>query len=152
MVFMAEEQRSFEFMEVLEQQELERKRLMSFIPTHFIICGLPLRTKKELEFTREYNGNKLRLVSGKGVPGGRIARLIMTLFTTEAVLRKNSNFGEKIELTYDSIKQFMKAIGMERSNHQEKVLDLLERFAECNIFFEAKRERAYKKANTLPAT
>jgi hypothetical protein len=122
-----------------------RKRRSAYIPSHFVICNLPLRsTKKEVtEYRKRYNQFQLRLVGANGIPGGKIARDMLSLFTTASVQYKNINPSGQIVMHYDSIKKFMKSFGLENSTKFNLVEELLEKFAGCNIFFEINAQRKY---------
>jgi hypothetical protein len=123
----------------------ERKR--SFIPKYFIICPLPVRSTgvHVQEYVRKYNQFRLRLLGANGVPGGKIARDMLMLFTSEAVYAKRHNTEGVVKLHYDSINRFVKSLGMARSNYNLKVLETMDKFAHCNIFFEQEKKRPFEK-------
>lgn len=135
--------------ELIEADEYTKKRSLSFVPTYFVICALPLRATKDkvLTYSRSYNQYSLRLISvrGKGLPGGRLARLLLSLFTTEAVLQKNTSPSQRIILEYRSIKELMKKMGIERCNHQKEVSELLDKFAATLITFDISESRKYEQ-------
>lgn len=130
---------------------VQRKR--SFIPKYFIVCPLPVRsTNVEVkEYTRKYNQFKLRIVGANGVPGGKIARDMLMLFATEAVYAKGVNKAGPLTLHFDSINKFVKSIGLERSNYNNKVLEVMDKFSKCSIYFEMDQKRSFVK-NQLELT
>jgi len=115
------------------------RRLRSYMPTCFAICPLPVRSMKSdvKEYVKRYNGFELRLIGTNGIPGGKVARDMLMLFTTEAVYRKGYiGEGEKIKLSFKSLSELQRSIGMNSANHGDRLLDMLEIYSGCSIYFQ----------------
>jgi len=122
---------------------LER-RIRSFIPSCFIICPLPVRSIKEGEkgYEKRINNFKLKLTGAYGIPGGKIARDLLMLFTTEAVYRKNYD-EDKIKLNFKSIRDLQRSIGMKTIVESDKVLDMLKKYSGCIMNFEIEMKKEF---------
>jgi hypothetical protein len=138
--------------EVIVQKELfsspnEIQQKRAFFPKYFIVCPLPTRSTGAdvKEYVKKYNQFCLKIVGANGIPGGKIARDILTLFTTEAVYTKKTANDRPLRLYYDSINKFVKSIGLDRSNYNNKVLETVDKFSHCNIFFELDDRKPYAK-------
>jgi len=125
-----------------EDCHFPEKRLRSFIPSCFIVCPLPLRSmeKGEKEYVKRFNNFELKLTGSEGIPGGKIARDLLMLFTTEAVYRKNYE-KEKITLNFESLSDLQKRIGMNTVVHGDRVLDMIKKFTGCTLSFKMELNR-----------
>lgn len=129
----------------LTEKQTGIKRPMSFMPTQLMICTLPLRslTGKNVSYKREYNGNMMEFVGKNGVPGGRLARLIVMLLTTAVVNNKNNvDKSAPITLYYKSFRDFQEALGME-SNRSKELMGVMEMFVGCNMYFTSTETRPF---------
>lgn len=121
-------------------KDLEKKP-MSYIPAHFIYSALPLNiNKKETAYKKEYGKSVkviLSMLGSEGIPAGRYARLLLTLFTTEAVVRKSE---KKIVLRYKSKAEILKKLDLPRQRGGS-IEEQLERFASCMLSIIVKDKR-----------
>ncbi|MDR2739065.1 MAG: hypothetical protein LBB68_04450 [Treponema sp.] len=124
-----------------------QKKTSSYIPSYFVICNLPIRsTKKEVkEYRRKYNRFQLKLVGANDIPGGKIARDMLSFFTTACVQHKNVNSSGQVSIHFSSMKRFMQSFGLENSTRFLVVEELLDKFAGCNIFFEMNTKKEFNK-------
>jgi hypothetical protein len=139
---------NLELFEQYENVEGAKKRILSYMPTHFVFCSLPLKNPKEdvREYEKRYNKYRMRIEGGKGIPGGKYARLLLTLFATEAVVRKSEDPNEKVILKYDSVKQLINRLGVGRAPYEKDITELLKRFAYSHIYFEITERKEYIKS------
>jgi len=120
-------------------EEIEqKKRIRSYIPSCFIICPLPVRSLEgsEKEYVKRFNNFELKLIGANGIPGGKIARDLLMLFTTEAVVNKH-NLDQRVKLKFKNLVELQRAIGMNLVNHGERVIDIIEKYSGCSIYFQA---------------
>lgn len=125
------------------EQEIEKnkeKHLRSYIPSPFIAAALPSRDIKKAIFTRKYNNVSMKLSSGHKVPFGKYGRLLLTIFTTHAVICKNSSPNEPVTINYKSLNQLLKELQLPSSRGNE-IKDQLNCFKECTFIFEEKITR-----------
>lgn len=120
-----------------EVEESNEKHLRSYIPSPFIAAALPSRDIKKPVFIRKYNNVTMKLSSGNKVPFGKYGRLLLTVLTTHAVINKNSNPDQPIQICYKSLNQLLKELQLpsSRSNDVKEQLDC---FKECTFIFEEK--------------
>jgi len=122
---------------------MEELKQLSYIPSQFIFTNLPVKcpNKNQIIYKKEY-GDKVKvsitMMGENGIPGGRYARLLMCLFTTEAVVRKE----KKVILEYANIREVLKKIKLPSSRGKE-IKEQLDRFAKCKVTIEIK----YKEEN-----
>lgn len=121
----------------------EEKHLRSYIPSPFIVAGLPARDVKNLPFQRKYNDITLTLNGIKHVPYGRYGRLLLTILTTHAVLTKNSG-NDTAEIQYKSLSDLLKELQLPRSRGKD-IRDQLEYFSTSAFIFEASKTIKTKK-------
>lgn len=120
----------------------ERKKLMGYIPSCFILAPFPSRNLKPdvIVYEKKYNNIEMKLAGTKGIPGGRIARDMLVLFTSHAVYEKNSDKEGAVRLHFDSIINFMKSMGYDNISKYGNVLDTLDRLSVCSLSFEARKK------------
>ena len=123
--------------ELMETEENKEKHLRSYIPSPFIAAALPSRDIKKNVFTRKYNNVIMKLSSGSKVPFGKYGRLLLTILTTHAVLCKNSNPNEPVEINYKSLNQLLKELQLPSSRSND-IKEQLACFKECSFIFEEK--------------
>lgn len=112
----------------------EEKHLRSYIPSPFIVAGLPARDVKNLPFQRKYNDITLTLNGLNHVPYGRYGRLLLTILTTHAVLSKNSG-EDTAQIEYKSLSDLLKELQLPRSRGKD-IRDQLEYFSKAAFIFE----------------
>ena len=115
-------------------QPEEEKHLRSYIPSPFIVAGLPARDVKNLPFQRKYNDIKLTLNGLNHVPYGKYGRLLLTILTTHAVLSKNSG-EETAKIEYKSLSNLLKELQLPRSRGKD-IREQLEYFSKAAFIFE----------------
>jgi len=125
----------------------ESRRIRGYVPTCFVICPLPVRMpgRDVKEYERKYNQYQLKLTGTNGIPGGKIGRDLLMLFSTEAVFLSSESDGS-VNIRFHSIKRLAETIGITRNNFNDKIIDSIERYAGCSIYFE-KFNEVYKKTN-----
>ena len=97
---------SNELFDSLETNKNEQL-ILSYIPSFFTTASLPFKNINKTEFIRKAsNGISLILNSPSNVPFGRYGRLLLSIFTTHAVLSKEKNIPVIIE--FDSMSQLLK--------------------------------------------
>ena len=112
----------------------EEKHLRSYIPSPFIVAGLPARDVKNLPFQRKYNDITLTLNGLNHVPYGKYGRLLLTILTTHAVLSKNSG-EETAKIEYKSLSNLLKELQLPRSRGKD-IREQLEYFSRAAFIFE----------------
>lgn len=126
------------------------KRQMGYMPSCFVICPLPIRSKdKEVkEYVKEYNNFRMEIYGSRGIPGGKIARDLLMLFTTEAVYR-NYYKDERVRLYFKNLSEFQRAIGMTTLVNGHRVIEVLERYSGCSVSFQMGMKRKYDGQSLL---
>jgi hypothetical protein len=124
----------------LFEEGVLKKKVRSFIPSVFIICPLPIRGTKEdvKEYVKKYNDYEMRLIGTNGIPGGKIARDFLMLFTTEAVYRKNEG-KEGIKITFNKIEELRGLLNINRRDYGNTIISMLEKFSGCSIYFKSQK-------------
>ena len=120
-----------------ENSSTDEKHLRSYLPSPFIAAALPSRDIKKNVFMRKYNNVTMKLSSGSKVPFGKYGRLLLTILTTHAVLCKNSNPNEPVEINYKSLNQLLKELQLPSSRSND-IKEQLSCFKECSFIFEEK--------------
>lgn len=125
----------FKSLELVSQDE---KKLLSYVPSFFTTASLPLRNINKTEFIRKAsNGISLILNSPKNVPFGLYGRLLLSVFTTHAVLSKEKNV--PVILEYESMSQLLKEMQLPRQRSKD-IQEQLECFTRATFSFEQKVE------------
>jgi len=115
-------------------------RYRSYMSSPFIVAALPLRDVKKNTFERKYNNLTLTL-TGKGtIPFGRYGRLLLSIFTTHAVLSKKNDG----VMTYKSIKDLLEEMQLPKQRG-EQIKEQLEAFSHSTFFFEERRSKISQK-------
>lgn len=112
----------------------EEKHLRAYVPSPFIVAGLPARDVKNLPFQRKYNDITLTLNGLNHVPYGKYGRLLLTILTTHAVLSKNSG-EETAKIEYKSLSNLLKELQLPRSRGKD-IREQLEYFSKAAFIFE----------------
>ena len=105
----------------LAEYEQEKKEIMqfrSYMSSPFIAASLPLKDVKKNTFKREYNNISLTLTSDTKVPFGKNGRLLLSILTTHAVLKKNKP-GEPVVLEYNSIQSLLDELQLPKQRTKE---------------------------------
>lgn len=119
--------------------ETKSKQLvLSYIPSFFTTASLPFKNINKTEFVRKAsNGISLLLNSPKNVPYGKYGRLLLSIFTTHAVLSKEKNVPVIIE--FDSMSQLLKEMQLPRQRGKD-IQEQLECFKRATFSFEQRIE------------
>ncbi len=135
---------SNELFDSLETNKNEQL-ILSYIPSFFTTASLPFKNINKTEFRRKAsNGISLILNSPSNVPFGRYGRLLLSIFTTHAVLSKEKNIPVIIE--FDSMSQLLKEMQLPRQRGKD-IQEQLECFTRATFSFEQKIEE--QKQNYL---
>lgn len=127
-----------------EAKGREEKHVRSYIPSPFIVAGLPARDVKNLPFQRKYNGITLTLNGADHVPYGKYGRLLLTILTTHAVLNKNSGEGT-VTIEYKSLSSLLKELQLPKQRGKD-IRDQLEYFANSAFIFNSVQTTKGKKS------
>lgn len=126
----------FESLNEIKAQD--SKKSLSYIPSFFTTASLPFKNINRTEFIRKAsNGISLILNSPKNVPFGKYGRLLLSVFTTHAVLSKEKNMPVIIE--FDSMSQLLKEMQLPRQRGKD-IQEQLECFTRATFSFEQKIE------------
>lgn len=125
------------------QGKTEEKHTRAFLPSPFIVAALPTRDVKNLPFTRKYNDITLSLSGQDHIPYGKYGRLLLTIFTTHAVLNKN-NSNDCVKISYKSINQLLKELQLPSSRVNE-IKDQLNYFSSSTFVFREEKTKIVKK-------
>ena len=122
----------------LETSNQDDKLLLSFIPSFFTTASLPFKNINKKEFVRKAsNGISLILNSPSNVPFGRYGRLLLSVFTTHAVLAKDKKCPVIIE--YNSMSQLLKEMQLPRQRGKD-IQEQIECFKRATFSFEQRVE------------
>lgn len=114
------------------------EKTLSYIPSFFTTASLPFKNLNKTEFVRKAsNGVSLLLNSPTNVPYGRYGRLLLSVFTTHAVLSKEKRVPVTIE--FDSMSQLLKEMQLPRQRGKD-IQEQLECFKRATFSFEQKIE------------
>lgn len=114
----------------------------AFVPSIFIMAGLPLKDVKKSFFTRKYNDISITLSNfavdddenKKKVPYGKYARLVLALLTTKAKLHSKES---SVEIAYDSIQQLLDDLQLPKQRGKD-VMEQLDLFLKSQFIFQGK--------------
>lgn len=129
---------------LIYDEDKKEKELMAYMPSPFIVAALPTRAVKKVPFVRKFNDITLTLSGVNQVPYGKNGRLLLTIFTTHAVLSKNKDENDNVVITYKSIKQLLNELQLPSSRTNE-IKEQLEYFSKAAFIFEEKRTKQTKK-------
>jgi len=129
---------AYELFSSLELTPIQEKKSLSYIPSFFTTASLPFKNINKTEFVRKAsNGISLYLNSPTNVPFGRYGRLLLSVFTTHAVLSKQK--GSSVIIEYDSMSQLLKEMQLPRQRGKD-IQEQLECFTRATFSFEQKIE------------
>lgn len=107
---------------------------MAYIPSFFTTASLPFRNVKSSVFIRKgSNGITLKLTAPQNVPFGRYGRLLLSLFTTHAVLSKEKDCAVFIQ--YDKFIDLLNELQLPKQRGKD-VREQLECFTNAAFAFE----------------
>lgn len=109
----------------------------SYMSSPFIAASLPLKDVKKNTFTREYNNISLTLTSDTKVPYGKNGRLLLSILTTHAVLKKNKP-GEPVVLEYNTLQNLLDELQLPKQRGKE-IKEQLECYAGSTFVFKERR-------------
>lgn len=117
----------------------EKKLSLSYIPSFFTTASLPFKNINKTEFVRKgSNGISLILNSPKNVPFGKYGRLLLSVFTTHAVISKTKD--SPVEIEFESLSQLLREMQLPRQRGQD-IQEQLECFKKATFSFEQKVEK-----------
>ena len=111
----------------------------SYMSSPFIAASLPLKDVKKNTFTREYNNISLTLTSDTKVPFGKNGRLLLSILTTHAVLKKNKP-GEPVVIEYNTLQNLLDELQLTKQRGKE-IKEQLECYAGATFVFKERRTR-----------
>lgn len=118
----------------LELTTTENQKILSYIPSFFTTASLPFKNLNKTEFVRKAsNGVTLLLNSPTNVPYGRYGRLLLSVFTTHAVLSKEKKVPVVIE--FESMSQLLREMQLPRQRGKD-IQEQLECFKRATFSFE----------------
>lgn len=137
--------------------DAETQKALSYIPSFFTTASLPFKNLNKTEFIRKAsNGITLFLNSPTNIPYGRYGRLLLSIFTTHAVISKVKN--APVEIEFDSMAQLLKEMQLPRQRGKD-IQEQIECFKRATFSFEQKIEKQaqgylfkdlYEKGEKLP--
>lgn len=127
-----------ELFESLELCKTDAKMTLSYIPSFFTTASLPFKNLNKTEFIRKAsNGVSLILNSPTNVPYGRYGRLLLSVFTTHAVLSKEKAIPVTIE--FNSMAELLNEMQLPRQRGKD-IKEQLDCFTRATFSFEQKIE------------
>ena len=118
------------------EQARKGKKVLSYIPSFFTTASLPFRNVNSPVFIRKgSNGITLKLSAPENVPFGRYGRLLLSLFTTHAVLSKEKDCAVLIE--YGKLLDLLNELQLPKSRGKD-VKEQLDCFINASFAFTQK--------------
>lgn len=118
------------------EQNRQKKKLMAYVPSFFTTASLPFRNVNSPVFIRRgSNGITLKLSAPENVPFGRYGRLLLSLFTTHAVLSKEKDSAVFIE--YNKLLDLLNELQLPKQRGKD-IKEQLECFTNASFAFEQK--------------
>lgn len=125
-----------------EKQNEDTVLYRSYMSSPFIAASLPQKDVKKNIFKREYNNISMTLTSDTKVPFGKNGRLLLSILTTHAVLKKNKP-GEPVVIEYNSLQSLLDELQLPKQRNKE-IKEQLECFAGSTFVF---KEKVTKQVN-----
>lgn len=120
----------------IADKERQEKKLMSYIPSFFTTASLPFRNVNSPVFIRKgSNGITLKLTAPENVPFGKYGRLLLSLFTTHAVLSPAKDCGVMIE--YGKMLDLLNELQLPKSRGKD-IKEQINCFVNASFSFEQK--------------
>ena len=127
-----------ELFDSLELCTTDNKKVLSYIPSFFTTASLPFKNLNKTEFVRRAsNGISLLLNSPTNVPYGRYGRLLLSVFTTHAVLSKEK--GIPVTIEFNSMSELLNEMQLPRQRGKD-IKEQLDCFTRATFSFERKVE------------
>ena len=127
-----------ELFESLELSKIDTQKTLSYIPSFFTTASLPFKNLNKTEFIRKAsNGISLLLNSPTNVPYGRYGRLLLSVFTTHAVLSKEK--GIPVTIEFNSMAELLNEMQLPRQRGKD-IKEQLDCFTRATFSFERKVE------------
>lgn len=127
-----------ELFESLELSKAQEKKSLSYIPSFFTTASLPFKNLNKTEFVRKAsNGISLLLNSPINVPYGRYGRLLLSVFTTHAVLSKEK--GMPVTIEFNSMAELLNEMQLPRQRGKD-IKEQLDCFTRATFSFERRIE------------
>lgn len=126
-------------LEEIRSHSKKELQYRSYMSSPFIAASLPLKDVKKNLFTRTYNNISLTLTSDTKVPFGKNGRLLLSILTTHAVLKKNKP-GEPVVLEYKSLQNLLDELQLPKQRGKE-IKEQLECFSGSTFVFKEKRTK-----------
>ena len=122
----------------IEKSKGNKELTLSYIPSFFTTASLPFKNMRKKEFVRKAsNGISLILNSPSNVPYGKYGRLLLSVFTTHAVLSKEKRAPVVIE--FDSMAQLLKEMQLPRQRGKD-IQEQIKCFTRATFSFEQRIE------------
>ena len=120
----------------LVDQKRQEKKIMAYIPSFFTTASLPFRNVNSPVFVRKgSNGITLKLTAPENVPYGKYGRLLLSLFTTHAVLSQEKDCAVLIQ--YTKLLDILNELQLPKSRGPE-IREQLDCFLNAQFAFEQK--------------
>ena len=118
----------------------ENKKQIGYIPSFFTTASLPFKNMHKTSFVRKGSqGLTLTLTSPKNVPFGKYGRLLLSVFTTHAVISANKDEGGPIMIQYASLADLLRELQLPKQRGKD-IKEQIECFAGAAFNFESKVE------------
>lgn len=116
----------------------EKKRQIAYLPSFFTTASLPFKNMHKTVFVRKGSqGLTLTLTSPKNVPFGKYGRLLLSIFTTHAVIAKNPE--GPVLLEYASLADLLKELQLPKQRGKD-IREQIECFSNAAFTFDQKIE------------
>ena len=120
----------------IAEKKRQEKKLMAYIPSFFTTASLPFRNVNSPVFIRKgSNGITLKLTAPENVPFGKYGRLLLSLFTTHAVLSPNKDCA--VMIVYDRMLDLLNELKLPKSRGPE-IREQINCFVNASFAFEQK--------------
>ena len=135
----------------------EKKRQIAYLPSFFTTASLPFKNMHKTVFVRKGSqGLTLTLTSPKNVPFGKYGRLLLSIFTTHAVIAKNTEGPALLE--YALLADLLKELQLPKQRGKE-IREQIDCFSNAAFAFVQKEQKQvqgyliedlYKPGEKLP--
>ena len=96
----------------------DKKRQIAYLPSFFTTASLPFKNLHKTVFVRKGSqGLTLTLTSPRNVPFGKYGRLLLSIFTTHAVIAKNID--GPVLLEYASLSDLLKELQLPKQRGKD---------------------------------
>ena len=116
----------------------EKKKQIAYLPSFFTTASLPFKNMHKTVFVRKGSqGLTLTLTSPKNVPFGKYGRLLLSVFTTHAVISKKTEGPVLIE--YASLSDLLRELQLPKQRGKD-IREQIECFSNAAFAFEQRVE------------